>query len=126
MIKTASFFLKKITLHCASVFQQVWKSILPVKKEDVVLGQYTGNSEMPGYLEDDTIQDKNSKTPTFATCVLYIKNDSWDGVPFILKAGKALDDKKVDVRLQMRRTPFSIFQSSVRYRSKCTGPFARR
>jgi glucose-6-phosphate 1-dehydrogenase len=31
---------------------------------------------------------KDSTTPTFALCVLHIENDRWQGVPFILKAGK--------------------------------------
>lgn len=29
-----------------------------------------------------------SVTPTFATAVLHVKNERWDGVPFILRCGK--------------------------------------
>ena len=31
---------------------------------------------------------EGSVTPTFATAVLYVKNERWDGVPFILRCGK--------------------------------------
>lgn len=29
-----------------------------------------------------------SVTPTFATVVLFVQNERWDGVPFILRCGK--------------------------------------
>ena len=31
---------------------------------------------------------KGSTTPTYACAVLRIKNERWDGVPFIMKSGK--------------------------------------
>lgn len=40
----------------------------------------------------------DSNCPTFATCVLYVKNRRWAGVPFIFKAGKALNETKAEVR----------------------------
>ncbi len=40
---------------------------------------------------------QGSKCPTFATAVLYIRNERWDGVPFILRAGKALNERKAEV-----------------------------
>ncbi len=57
-----------------------------------MLGQYMGNPEgdkdaMLGYLDDDTVP-KGSQTPTYAMAVMYIRNERWDGVPFILKCGK--------------------------------------
>jgi glucose-6-phosphate 1-dehydrogenase len=30
-------------------------------------------------------------------------------VPFILKAGKALDDRKAEIRIQFKRTPAATF-----------------
>lgn len=47
-------------------------------------------------------RSKGSNTPTFAVTVLFIKNERWDGVPFVLKAGKALNDKKVEIRVQFK------------------------
>jgi glucose-6-phosphate 1-dehydrogenase len=52
------------------------------------MGQYTGNGEKPGYLEDESVENKESKTATFGEVVLRVDNDRWKGVPFILKSGK--------------------------------------
>lgn len=49
------------------------------------------------YLEDSTVPE-GSVCPTYAVAVLKIHNRRWDGVPFIMKAGKALDERKVPHR----------------------------
>jgi len=59
------------------------------------LGQYVGNPEATedykklGYCDDKTVPN-GSKTATFASAVLKINNERWDGVPFILKCGKGI------------------------------------
>lgn len=40
----------------------------------------------------------DSDCPTFATCVLFVNNRRWSGVPFIIKAGKALNETKAEVK----------------------------
>merc|ERR1711920_135266 len=40
--------------------------------------------------------------PTFAAVVLYINNSRWRGVPFMLKAGKAVDERKAEIRIQFK------------------------
>uniref|UniRef100_A0A3B4UBY6 Glucose-6-phosphate 1-dehydrogenase n=1 Tax=Seriola dumerili TaxID=41447 RepID=A0A3B4UBY6_SERDU len=62
---------------------KVLKCIAPVAVPDVVLGQYVGDPEGEGhsklgYLDDPTVP-KGSCTPTFATAVLYVQNERWDG-----------------------------------------------
>jgi glucose-6-phosphate 1-dehydrogenase len=37
----------------------------------------------------------HSLTPTFAAAALFIDNARWDGVPFLMKAGKALHTKRL-------------------------------
>jgi len=66
---------------------KVLRAIAPVTKEDTLLGQYVGANGKPGYLDDDTVP-KGSVCPTFACTTLHINNPRWEGVPFILKAGK--------------------------------------
>lgn len=85
---------------------KVLNCIEPIKLENTVLGQYVGNPDVnePGYLEDPTVP-KGSVTPTFATCVMYVNNARWDGVPFIMKAGKALNERKGEIRVQFRPPP---------------------
>uniref|UniRef100_A0A8C5H8U4 Glucose-6-phosphate 1-dehydrogenase n=1 Tax=Gouania willdenowi TaxID=441366 RepID=A0A8C5H8U4_GOUWI len=92
---------------------KVLKCISPVAASDVVLGQYVGNPEGDkdsklGYRDDPTVQ-KGSLTPTFATAVLYVHNERWDGVPFVLRCGKALNERKAEVRLQFTDVPGDIF-----------------
>lgn len=62
-------------------------------------------SELPGYLDDATVP-KGSLTPTFAAVALHINNARWDGVPFLLKAGKALDKRGAEIRVQVRGGSF--------------------
>ena len=66
---------------------KVLRAIAPVTQEDTLLGQYVGANGKPGYLDDDTVP-KGSVCPTFACTTLYVNNPRWEGVPFILKAGK--------------------------------------
>jgi glucose-6-phosphate 1-dehydrogenase len=64
-------------------------------------GQYGPNAAgtKPGYSDDPGVP-KDSNTPTFATAVLHINNSRWRGVPFILKCGKALNERKAEIRVQ--------------------------
>lgn len=69
----------------------------PLQLEDVIIGQYKGhnkgNKSYPGYTDDHMVP-KDSITPTFAAAALFINNARWDGVPFLMKAGKALHTKR--------------------------------
>ncbi len=67
---------------------KVLKAIKPITEDDMFLGQYTGNGDKPGYLDDETVENKQSKTATYAEMVLKIDNERWKGVPFILKSCK--------------------------------------
>ncbi|XP_018494491.1 glucose-6-phosphate 1-dehydrogenase [Galendromus occidentalis] len=92
---------------------KVLKCISPILMENLVLGQYVGDpkglgEKSQGYLDDPTVP-RGSSTPTFATAVCYINNERWDGVPFILRCGKALDERKAEVRIQYRDVPGDIF-----------------
>nr|BAK22407.1 glucose-6-phosphate dehydrogenase [Nicotiana benthamiana] len=90
---------------------KVLQSMLPIKDEEVVLGQYEG------YKDDPTVPD-NSNTPTFATMVLRIHNERWEGVPFIMKAGKALNSRKAEIRVQFKDVPGDIFRCNKQGRNE--------
>ncbi|RHY77760.1 hypothetical protein DYB34_010584, partial [Aphanomyces astaci] len=87
---------------------KVLECIEPIKLQDTVMGQYVVDPENPksevGYLDDPTVP-KGSVTPTFASFVMNIKNPRWDGVPFIMKAGKALNERKAEVRITFKAAP---------------------
>jgi len=63
---------------------------------------------------DDSTVPKGSKTPTYAAAVLRIRNERWEGVPFILRCGKALNDQKAEIRIQFRPVSGNIFSSLAR------------
>jgi len=61
----------------------------------MVLGQYVGDPQGEGdaklgYLDDPSVP-KGSVTATYSATVLFIKNERWEGVPFILRCGKGKD-----------------------------------
>ena len=56
-----------------------------------------------------------SVTPTYAAAVLRLNNERWDGVPFILRAGKATNERKAEIRIQYRDVPGDIFQGRKNY-----------
>lgn len=97
---------------------KVLKCMSPLELENVVLGQYVGDPEgegeaKTGYLDDPTVP-AGSRTPTFATAVCKIKSERWDGVPFILRCGKALNERKAEIRIQYRDVPGDIFNGQAK------------
>jgi glucose-6-phosphate 1-dehydrogenase len=93
---------------------KVLKCIQPIDIKDTLLGQYVATDDKPGYLEDESLKNKDSLTPTFAAAVCWVNNERWEGVPFILKAGKALNEAKVEVRLQFRPVAGNLYSDSAR------------
>ena len=75
----------------------------PLRPADTVLGQYTAGNGEAGYLDDEGVP-ADSKTPTFALCVLHIQNDRWERVPFIIKAGKVRSSLHADSMADMAPT----------------------
>ncbi|CAF0743229.1 unnamed protein product [Brachionus calyciflorus] len=97
---------------------KVLKSIKAIKLDDVVLGQYAKNEngtpeQQKGYIDDEGV-DKDSLTATYAIIILHINNERWDGVPFIISAGKALDETISEVRIQFNQVPANIFKNYCR------------
>lgn len=86
------------------------RTISPVSAKECVIGQYTADpkGKEKGYLDDPDVP-KDSVTPTFATCVLHVNNTRWIGVPFIMKCGKGLDEKKADIRIQFKHPVNTLF-----------------
>jgi glucose-6-phosphate 1-dehydrogenase len=81
---------------------KVLRSIQAIPPEDVVLGQYRGYRDSPGV-------DPASGTPTFAALRLSIDTWRWQGVPFILRTGKALRRHETAVAVTFRGPPVCLF-----------------
>lgn len=92
---------------------KVLRSMKPLQLENVVVGQYKSHTKggitYPSYTEDKTVP-KDSITPTFAAAALFIDNARWDGVPFLMKAGKALHTRRTEIRVQFRHVPGNLYK----------------
>lgn len=70
-----------------------------------VRGQYEGYLDVKGVAPRST-------TETYAALTLHVANWRWDGVPFFLRAGKALPVKATEVRVIFKRAPsFGVVRS---------------
>ncbi|KAF5388118.1 hypothetical protein D9615_000425 [Tricholomella constricta] len=103
MERPVSFSAEDILLRC----------IPPIEQSDTLLGQYVAANGKPGYLDDETVPPQ-SVCPTYAATTLWIHNPRWEGVPFVLKAGKALNEAKVEVRIQFKDVTQGIFKDIAR------------
>lgn len=92
---------------------KVLRYIPPITKEDIIIGQYAAANGKPGYKDDDTVP-KDSVSPTFAAIVMHINSPRWEGVPFIMKAGKALNEQKAEIRIQYKDVTQGIFKDIAR------------
>ena len=90
---------------------RVLRAIPAIEPKNVIIGQYgkSLDGSKPAYKEDDTVP-KDSRCPTFCALVVNIKNERWDGVPFIMKAGKALNEQKTEIRIQFKDITSGIFK----------------
>jgi len=84
---------------------KVLKQIRTVKLSDCAVGQYEGYQDDPDIQKINEKKGYASNCPTFAACVLYLDNERWSGVPLILKAGKALEQRSTIMRLQFKKAP---------------------
>ncbi len=93
---------------------KVLKSIAPIRKSDVVFGQYgpgvVEGQEVPGYLDEKDIPPESS-TETFVAMKIAIQNWRWHGVPFYLRTGKRMGARTSTIAIRFREAPVSLFES---------------
>lgn len=98
--------------HVAREKVRVLRSVPPLGLEDLVIGQYVESTEnprrFPAYGDDPTVTE-GSITPTFAAARLGVSNPRWQGVPFLITAGKGLDARMTEIRVQFRDVPGNMF-----------------
>jgi glucose-6-phosphate 1-dehydrogenase len=86
---------------------KVFRSMLPIAPSDVVRGQYTGYRSEPGV-------SPVSDTETFIALRCSIDNWRWAGVPFFLRTGKRLPERRTQIVIQFKPVPHSIFGDSAK------------
>ena len=94
---------------------KVFSSIPPMDHEYIdyylVRGQYgpaAGNNRAVGYREEEGVA-ADSNTPTYFAARLTINNWRWAGVPFYVRTGKRLAERRTDVCIQFRQPPLKLF-----------------
>ncbi|MBV9090482.1 MAG: glucose-6-phosphate dehydrogenase [Mycobacteriaceae bacterium] len=80
----------------------VFRAIPSADPKHYVRGQYDGYQAIPGVRP-------NSQTETFAALRLEIDNWRWSGVPFFIRAGKALPVRATEIRTIFKRPPKLAF-----------------
>jgi glucose-6-phosphate 1-dehydrogenase len=79
---------------------KVFRTIRPLSPEDLVRGQFRGYRQEAGVAPD-------SRVETFAAVRLWIDSWRWEGVPFLIRAGKCLAATASEVVVRLRRPPIS-------------------
>ena len=82
--------------------------------QDTVRGQYragaVGGAAVKGY--PDEMEGFAARAETFVAIRAHIDNWRWAGVPFYLRTGKRLAERRTQVFIQFRQVPHSIFPRS--------------
>lgn len=91
---------------------KVLSCIPPPTPDEAVLGQYDRSPAGAGYREEPHVAP-GSLTPTCAAVALRIQNRRWADVPFLIRAGKALDGCLTEVRLRFQDVPANVFCKTV-------------
>ncbi|MFN3516392.1 MAG: glucose-6-phosphate dehydrogenase [Novosphingobium sp.] len=89
---------------------KVLRTLRLVAPDETVIGQYRAGAilgqPVPGYDEE---LGKPSDTETFVAIKAHLDNWRWKGVPFYLRTGKRLPERKTEIVVQFRPVPHSIF-----------------
>ena len=90
---------------------KVLRSLRPVADGDSVIGQY-GDGAVKGapvraYADD---LGAESTTETFVALKTFVDNWRWQGVPFYLRTGKRLAERRSEIVIQFRDVPHNIFK----------------
>lgn len=94
---------------------KVLRSLRPIAGADVpnltVTGQYGGGAVKGEIVRSyDTDLEKPSDTETFVAIKAHVDNWRWHGVPFYLRTGKRLAERRSEIVIQFKPVPHSIFE----------------
>jgi glucose-6-phosphate 1-dehydrogenase len=84
---------------------KVLRAMRPLKRDDLVRGQYAGYRKEPGVA-------KNSDVETFCALRLFIDSWRWAGVPWYLRSGKYLAETAAEVLVELKPPPQRLFADS--------------
>ncbi len=113
-----------VNLEAQSIHNEkikVLNALRPITLENVnektVRGQYTNGFQkgkaVPGYLEEEGANTE-STTESFVALQVDIDNWRWSGVPFYLRTGKRMMNKRTEIVINFKKLPHNIFTESYR------------
>lgn len=82
--------------------EKVFDSMPPLRAADVVRGQYEGYRDEPGVASD-------SDTETFVALKAHVDNWRWEGVPFFLRSGKRMGQRRHLLTIAFKEPPRRMF-----------------
>jgi len=82
---------------------KVLSAVRPFSKEHIVVGQVRGYRQEPGVAPD-------SQMPTYAAARFFVDSWRWAGVPFYVRAGKALAATCTEVMVELKNPPQVVFK----------------
>ncbi len=81
---------------------KVFNAIRPLSRAQLVRGQFRGYREEAGVAPDSDVE-------TFAALRLHIDSWRWQGVPFLVRAGKHLPVTAVEIVVDLHHPPQTVF-----------------
>ncbi len=84
---------------------KVFRSMRPLKPDDLVRGQYAGYRKEPGVA-------KTSDVETFCALRLFMDSWRWAGVPWYLRSGKYLAETATEILVELKSPPQRLFADS--------------
>ncbi len=89
---------------------KVFNAIRPLSKTHLVRGQFRGYRQEAGVAPDSDVE-------TFAALRLHIDSWRWQGVPFLVRAGKSLPVTAVEIVVDLHYPPQAVFHADHTKRS---------
>ncbi len=89
---------------------KVFNAIRPLSEEHLVRGQFSGYRKELGVASDSDVE-------TFAALRLQIDSWRWQGVPFLVRAGKCLPVTAVEIMVDLHFPPQTVFHADNASRS---------
>lgn len=95
---------------------KVLRALRPITKDEIeertVRGQYARGTLPDGHFAKDYLTDvdvNQSLTESFVAIQAYIDNWRWAGVPFYLRTGKRMAERRSEIVIQFKPVPHSVF-----------------
>ncbi|RAK58190.1 glucose-6-phosphate dehydrogenase [Phenylobacterium deserti] len=93
---------------------KVLRSLRPLEPQEAARGQYVSGAldgaNAPAYADE---RGSPSGTETYVALTARIDNWRWSGVPFYLRTGKRLPERRTEIVVQFRPVPHALFSGEL-------------